>query len=632
MTLIDFCHRSRRAIGRLATAALAVALVAGAPASAFDIKTHHYDNLRSGWNQHETVLTPTSVASSGFGLLQSVTLDEQVDAQPLILLNQTITGQGKHNVVYVATENDTVYAIDADSGAVLLSQSLGTPAPASSTGYCNNNSGNIGIGSTPVIDRASGTMYVVTDTYESSSPVFRLHALNLADLTEKMPSVVITASQTLSDGSTYTFAPSVTRQRAALLLANGNVYAAFASYCDFNAGQSRGWLLGWNATTLAPLASNRLLDSRAKSPDYYFLTSIWMSGAGPASDSSGSIYVVTGNSDYSGNSYSAKYNLAESAIRLSADLSTVQTHFTPSDYGSLDGGDTDFGSGGIMLLPPQPGSSLYMAVAAGKDGNVFLMRRAGMGGYVSGGPNNVLDTEYIGGGCWCSESYFTGSDGTNRVVTSGGSQLTTWKIVVSPSPVLVQDQSAGLDHNGQDGGFFTTVSSSGTSNGIIWAVGRPDGLNSNAVYLDAYDANTFTQLQTDVIAGTWPVSTANANIVPVVDNGKVYVASYQQLAIFGLGAVRDVKPALVAARAAPLPDGQHRLSGRVESLDGSLIRLAARTGKLVTVDATGAVHGEHIVVAGKALDVIGRYDAAGMLHATTIARAKDDPALWAEDR
>jgi hypothetical protein len=267
---------------------------------AFDITSHHYDTHRTGWNKSETILTPGLVRSPSFGLIASVMLDEQVDAQPLVMLNQTIKGQGMHTVVYVATENNTIYAIAGGTGRILLSRNLGPPVSYTTTGFCSNNSSSIGIGATPVIDASTGILYVITDTLENGAPTFRLHALKLQDLTDAMPSVVINASHTLSDGSTYNFKPSVSRSRSALLLLHGNVYAGFASYCDFLVDHTRGWILGWNAQTLAPLPNDWLTNSEAMSPDSFFLTSIWMSGSGVAGDSSG-IYFITGNSDDSGN-------------------------------------------------------------------------------------------------------------------------------------------------------------------------------------------------------------------------------------------------------------------------------------------------------------------------------------------
>jgi hypothetical protein len=497
----------------------------------FNVTTHHYDTLRTGWNNQETILTPGNVGSSNFGLIAAATLDQQVDAQPLVMLNQTITGQtGTHTVVYVATENNTIYAIDGTNGTILLSRNLGSPVPKSTQGNCGNNSNVIGIGSTPVIDPSAGILYVIADTLVNNAPVFYLHALNLTDLQDKVTPVVVTASVTLSDGTTtYTFNPTVTRQRSALLLVSGNVYAGFASYCDFHGSTSRGWLLGWNATTLAPLPNNWLTNHLATSPHNFFLTSVWMSGSGPASDGTG-IFFVTGNSDKSP-TLNVPGNLTESAVNLSTDLSTLQSYFTPDTYPSLDANDRDFGSGGILLLPPQA-SGPALATAMGKDGNVYLLNRAALGGHNTS-TNAVLFTHHTTP-CWCAESYFTGSDSINRVVLSPGDHVQTWQVHTSPSPALVADSWVQHVNHGHDHGFFTTVSSNGIQNGIIWAIGRPDGTNSNAVYLFAWDANTGNTLVHNVIAGHWPNTGGNANIVPVATNGKVYIASFTQLAIFGI--------------------------------------------------------------------------------------------------
>src|SRR5262249_44957851 len=228
-------------------------------------------------------------------------------------------------------------------------------------GGCNNNGPNIGINSTPVIDPSSNTIYVVTDTFESNHAVYRIHALDPSTLNDTVTPVTVTATGTLSDGSTYHFNAFASRLRAALLVANGNVYAGFASYCDVDANQSRGWILGWQTGTLTPLPSNELTNKLKHSTDDFFLTSIWMSGYGLASSVAGDIYFVTGNSDYSGNSYDKVQNIAESVVQLSPDLSSVKSLFTPmgSDIGwqILDEEDADFGSGGAMLLPPQSGQS-----------------------------------------------------------------------------------------------------------------------------------------------------------------------------------------------------------------------------------------------------------------------------------
>ncbi|MGD0961493.1 MAG: hypothetical protein ABSB19_16915, partial [Methylomonas sp.] len=184
----------------------------------FAAKTHHYDNSRSGWNSHETLLTPASVADAAlFGMLSSVTLDDQVDAQPLVVPNVQIGAGnyiGIHDVVYVATANNTVYAIDASSGQVLLSRNFGAPVPYPIG--CNNNGPNVGITGTPVIDPATNVFYMIAYTNESNGPVYRIHALDIGNLTDKLAPVVVSASHTLSDGGTFSFNALLQRQRPAL--------------------------------------------------------------------------------------------------------------------------------------------------------------------------------------------------------------------------------------------------------------------------------------------------------------------------------------------------------------------------------------------------------------------------------
>ena len=605
-----------------------ICCIGGANAQAANVTTYHNDNLRTGWNQTESILTQSAVSGSSFKLLASTTLDDQVDAQPLIVTSEPITGQGTHDVVYVATENNSVYAVDASSGAVLLHVNLGAPVPYPLG--CGNNGPNVGINSTPVIDTSSSTLYVVTYTLESNNPVFRIHALDLSSLNDKTPSVVVTASGKLTNNSNYQFNPAVSRQRAALLLANGNVYAGFASFCDFNANQSRGWVLGWKAGTLVPLAANHLTDQLATSMDNYFLTSIWMSGYGLAASSQGSIYFVTGNSDYSGNSYNPVTNIAESVGELSADLSSLKGVFTPKNQPALDQADADFGSGGVMLLPTQKRTITPLAVAAGKDGNLYLLNAAKL---------KTSLASYQIGGCWCGPSYFQGHDGTGRVVTSGGSNVGVWKVQGTtrrPQLALV-NQSAGLN-NGQDGGFFTSISSNGTTAGtaVIWALGRPVDSNPANITLYAFNGDNASTLFS-AVAGTWPNVGGNANIVPTVANGKVYVASNQQLAIFGLSTGPAAVLPQVAAHAvprAPLALGQHEIFGIVRSIAGNTVIVVKRTGEVVVVDATEASSKFRFAepTVGHALIARGTYGARGVFAADAIMHAKDNPRIWLPDR
>jgi len=510
----------------------ASALVAAAQTA---ITTYHYDNNRSGWNQHETVLTPANVGNATFGLLQKVILDDQVDAQPLIVPGVIITAgnyQGTHDVAYVATENDSVYAIDVHSGAVLLNPNFGTPV--SRPLGCTNNGPNVGINSTPVIDLSTNTLYVMIYTQDTTGPAYRLHALDLGSLTDKVTPQLVTASHTLTDGSTFNFQAKYQRQRPGLLLANGSIYAGFGSFCDY-AKFSRGWLLGWTAGSLAPFPSNQLNNQLATSPNTFFLASIWMSGYGPAADDSGNVLFVTGNSDQSGTTYDGVTDIQESVVKVPPTLGTVTDLFTPKNQSSLDKEDEDFGSGGVLVLPDQPGSTPHLAVAAGKDGTMYLMDEDDLGGY-SATQNNVLGT-YSVGQCWCGASYFLDpSDGAGRIVSSGGKTIKVWKVATSPQ-VSLSNVANGSVSSGQDPGFFTSVSSNGTSNPIIWAITHPT-TSTNGAPISLYAFNpesggtTMTMLL-EIAAGNWPNMGGNANLIPVVANGLVFVASNQQLQIFG---------------------------------------------------------------------------------------------------
>jgi len=584
-------------------------------------------------------LDTTNVKAGSFGLLGSVALDDQVDAQPLVAPKQSITGgssPGIHDVVYVATESDSVYAIDAHSGAVLLKTTLGSPIPQTQLSGCNNNGPNVGIGSTPVIDRTSNTLYLIADTYESGNAVFRIHALDLRTLLDKTAPVVVTATRTLSNGATYTFSAGVERQRAALLESGSTIYAAFASYCDQSANVSRGLVLGWHTGTLAPIAAKDLTDSDATSSRTYFLSAVWMSGAGLATDDSGSIFLTTGNSDAT--SYDkGVHDIQESVLRVSPDLGTLQSYFTPSNYANLDNTDDDLGSGGVLLVPYQSAGTLHrIALTAGKDGRLFILNREALGGYATSA-NNVLDTVSIGG-CFCAESYFVGSDGVPRIVTSGGSQITSWRLQTTPSVALFKESTSPAFPNGQDAGMFTTISSNAKTAGtaIAWTVTHPNDSNPADVELAAVDPTTGSVLYS-ADAGTWPNVHGNANIVPTVAGGSVFVASYKQLAIFGLlpAGARSATPLRPSFQQyANLPAGFHQFTGIIGVMTGSAFTLRTRTGRLLEVDATAAVRNYHSVdlYPGESVSVRGRLTGPWGLSATLVLREKWSSAMWSPDR
>jgi hypothetical protein len=444
-------------------------------------------------------------------------------------------------VVYVPTEHNTVYAIDVHTGTVLLSPNFGTSV--SLPLGCTNNGPSVGINSTPVIDPGSNTLYVMTYTQDQTGPAYRLHALDLGSLADKITPQVVSASHTLTNGTTFNFNATYQRQRPALLFANGSIYASFGSFCDFAANVSRGWLLGWTASSLTPFPSNQLLDLQPTDRDAFFLSSIWMSGYGPAIDDAGNILFVTGNSDP--NTYDGVTNIQESVVKMSPTLTTVLDVFTPDNQVALDQEDGDFGSGGVLVLPDQPGSTPHLAVAAGKAGTMFLMNEDGLGGY-SSSKNNVLGSYSIGG-CWCGQSYYVDPvDGLGRVVSSGGANVGVWKVQTSPKVALTQISVSGSVGGEQDPGFFTTISSNGNTNAIIWAVARPLKTTKAPIHLFAFSPNGGKKQNTvkqlfKAKAGSWENLGGNANLVPVVANGLVFVASNKQLQIFGLTGVKAKK-------------------------------------------------------------------------------------------
>jgi hypothetical protein len=635
------------------------------------VTTYHYDSLRTGWNSSETTLTASSFPPN-FGVVATAQLDDQVDAQPLIVPNLKITGKPR-NVVYVATESNSVYAIDASSAQILIKTNLGSPVPVRLG--CRNNGPHLGITGTPVVDLNRNLLFVIayvnlTPSSSTPTPSYQLHALNLLTLqdTPNVSPVTIAASHTLTDGSTYAFNAAYQRQRPGLLELNGVVYAGFGSFCDYDSQYSRGWVFGWNASSLQPFPANQLNDTQTTDPNVsppMFLTSVWMSGFGIASDGT-DLYFATGNSDcnwtvsgdpcpssttWTDNPSADNIHIQESVAQLSfpnglAHLDGVFTPSTPPTTYALDKADADLGSGGVMLFPTGVATYPHLAVAAGKDGRVFLLRPA----INSSQPMTLLDTTPLKiEACWCGPSFFTGADGVSRVVTSHGSTLRTWRVQTSPSPTLTQEATAAIS-SGQDPGFFTSISSNGTAAGtaIIWAVGRPTGAGSNplSVNLFAFAATpsagstTLTQLFS-APAGSWPNTGGNANIVPVVANGKVFVASAYldgsgntrgQLNIFGkAGSGAPILTAAIASAA-----NVHMISGTLIAVNGETVTLRTRGGKTADVDASGALRSEKVtgpLTLGTPYTVEGiTFEASGALFATAIGRAKPSSGLWPPDR
>jgi hypothetical protein len=457
-----------------------------------------------------------------------------------------------------------------------------------------------------------------------------IHELDLSNLTDIVPPSIITATHKLTDGTTYTFNATYERQRPALLEANGNIYAGFGSFCDFGGNISRGWLLGWQAGSLAPLAANRLTDSLAKPS--FFLSSIWMSGYGLAADPAGNIYFVTGNSQ--ANTYTGTTNIQESVVKVSGDLTQLLSVFTPSDVNQLDDDDTDFGAGGALLLPTLNSSDTPLAAAAGKEGTMFVMNQNSLGGH-SSSENNVLAQEQVGG-CWCGFSYFDSGKSLPTIVASGNNSVTLWRVHNSPVVKLDKAGSSSSLPGGQDPGFFTAVSSNGDKAGaIIWALARPNSVpgSMELVAMRSQPKGGVLQTLYQTTGGYWNATGGNANLVPAVANGKVYIASYKELNIFGLGGTNDIpkRPPGMVARAEMKG---HQVSGELVGIDKNILTLQSRSGSIVKVDDGIAVRDYRTedLVMHKFFTIRGNFDKGGTLHAAAILRAKPSQSTWPPDR
>jgi hypothetical protein len=393
-------------------------------------------------------------------------------------------------------------------------------------------------------------------------------------------------------------------------------------------------MLGWNTPGLTPLSHNNLTDTVPGSQSNYFLNSIWMSGYGPSTASAGNVvYVVTSNSDM--NSYGAS-NRDESVLKLSGDLSLTQSYFTDPGRANLDKNDSDLGAGGAMLSPAEPGLNPKLVFAAGKGGSMYMFDRSnGL---------ELLNTYKIGA-CWCGPSYFTGSDGVGRVVSSGGSTAIVWRLNTSASApaTLTKGPSAKIT-SGQEGGFFTSVSSNGQQFGtaVVWAVGRPTAV-PGSIPLYAIDPTSGRIIYT-AVAGSWASGNSNSNTVPTVAGGHVYVATNKVMTIFGLGnpAKAVTKSALIAhSRSSPsgnqafaLEIGEHAVWGTIESVSQTEMVLRDRHGALIRVYLSSARAAGNLAepVVGQAAFVIGKIAANGLLMAKNVEHAKQYESLWPADQ
>ena len=506
--------------------------------------TRHNDNFRTGANLNETVLTPSNVNSSQFGKLFSYSTDGISHASPLYVANVNIPGSGARNVVYVATEHDTVYAFDADGRSAsplwqvsFINAAAGvTTVPAADTGETGDIYPEIGITSTPVVDVASGTIYVVAKTKEvsggSTNYYHRLHALDLATGAEKFGGPVVLQASVAgtgagSTGGVLSFNSLRENQRPALLLSNGVIYIAFASHGD--QAPYHGWVLGYDATTLQRTMAFCNSPNGSQS-------GIWQSGMGLSADSAGNVYFTTGNGTFNADTGGLEYG--DSFIKLSP-AGAVLDYFTPKDQSIMDSNNWDLSSSGAMLLPDQTGARPHLLVGAGKSGALYLIDRDNMGHFTSNDSQvvQVLTGIFPNGtpepGNYSSPVYFNGTvyfGAINDRVQAF--QLTNGLLSTTPT------SESGTIYPYP--GAVLAASASGSSNGILWAIQRNESAvaepGSNPAILRAYPiGNLSTELYNSTQAGARDaLGPASKFTIPLVANGRVYVLSQGGLTAFGL--------------------------------------------------------------------------------------------------
>jgi hypothetical protein len=505
------------------------------PGSPADVTTFHNDALRTGWNASETILNTTNVASSAFGLRRILGVDGIVMAQPLFVANYAVNGSN-HNLLIVATEHNSVYAFDADSGAVLWHTVLG-PSQSSPDVGCTDIQPEYGITSTPVINRANGTIYVIFNT-ESSAKVLTmsLGALDLGSGSTKLTPVVVSASAIQSNGARISFSPVRQQNRASLLLANNSLYVGIGSHCEFGTTTDSGWLLQYSASNLAQTAAFNTIEDSAG----YKLGSIWGSGFGPAADAQGNIYTVTGNGAFDASSGGHNYSM--SVLRFGPNIGGgVQDWFAYSGEASDSNIDMDFGASGVMLLPTQSGNYPNLLIAAGKTANLYVLNRSNLGHYSStnAGALQVLfpgGYHSTGNGIWGGPAYYNGPNGPTIFYENNESPMKSFALATGGGTPQLSNTGAGPGYN-QYYGVTPSVSSNGRAagTGVVWGIRAvPNGSANASMTLDAYDAGNVSRRLFEAPAGVWTHVDPNAFVTPLVANGKVYAGGYKTVYVFGL--------------------------------------------------------------------------------------------------
>lgn len=508
-----------------------------------DVVTYHNDVGRTGRNPNETILTPLNVNASNFGMLRILPVDGAVDAQPLYLSDVVVAGSA-HNILFVATENSSVYAFDADSGAQLWKQSVLLQGEvASDARDCDQITPTIGITLTPVIDRGIGNHGAIFVVAMSKNPAMapptyyqRLHALDVTTGAELRSPATITANvpSSASNGANgeVTFDAAQYKERAALLLTDGVIYTTWASHCDFD--PYTGWIIAYSELTLEQVAVLNVTPNGERG-------AIWMAGAGPAADDSGAIYIADSNGTFDtkldAKGFPSRGDFGNAFLKLSMTGRKLEVvdYFTTWNTEKESNLDLDFGSGGVLILPDmkdEAGNVRHLAVGTGKDSAIYVVDRDAMGKFNSSG--NQIYQELRGavtGGAYSSPAYFNGSVYYGTVDDS----LKAFPIRnarVATSPASKTQITFGYP------GTTPSVSANGVSNGIVWAVE-----NGNPSVLRSHDAaNLGKELYNSNQAPNGRDHFAsNRFVTPLIANGKVFVGARRGVVVFGLRSAKTAQ-------------------------------------------------------------------------------------------
>jgi hypothetical protein len=509
---------------------LLASLLIAVPALYGQVLTYHNDIARTGLDPNETNLTPANVNAASFGKLFLTTLDGRVDAQPLYVPAVTISGQGVHNVLIAATENDSVYALDADSGAILWrTRTLDSFEVPSDPRNCAQVTPEIGITATPVINMQTSppTVYVVAMSKTIFTTIYhqRLHALNLASGQEQPGSPVniqgsYPGTGDGSQGGQVLFNPADYKERSGLLLSGNTIYMGWSSHCDNQ--PYTGWIMGYNATTLAQTS---ILNITPNGEGGAF----WNSGAGIAADASGNLFALAANGTFdttlNSQGFPAEGDFGNAILRVSTanNSLSVADYFTMFNTVSESDADEDLGSGGAIVLPDlqdSSGNTWQLVIGAGKDTNL---------GKFNPNNNNAIYQELtgaLGGSVFSAPAYFNGTVYFGAV----GDSIRAFPFA---NARLASASSSQTTPTFPYPGASPSISANGTSNGIVWAV---ENLPLGAVLYAFSAANLATELynSNQALFGRDYFGFGNKFMTPTIANGKVYVGTPNGVAAFGL--------------------------------------------------------------------------------------------------